>query len=176
VAICPAPGTVIQRRNVATQQRIVPLQYVAAPPGSACVASNGAATTWRDLFGMRDIAAPHADRLGAAMAQLFPLEVGKRATALVTDTTGTLASGGQWLFEFEVLRREQVTVPAGTFDAWVVRLTERGMSGNSFLGERAVWLDAATLRPLRTAVRLHQGRYSQPPIEWEATGFSATRL
>lgn len=35
-------------------------------------------------------------------------------------------SGAAWPWQIEIQREDRVTVPAGQFDAWVVRITETG--------------------------------------------------
>ena len=65
-------------------------------------------------------------------------------------------------------------MPAGTFDAFVVRVTEQGQLENRFLEERAVWLAAGSHAPLRMQRRTTRGIGTDTP-DWEATSISVPR-
>ena len=69
---------------------------------------------------------------GGVLGQLFPLQVGK-----AVSFTRRWA-GAAWRDRIEVLSREQVTVPAGTFDAFVLlRVSEQADS--DWRAEQRTW-------------------------------------
>ncbi|WP_372622871.1 hypothetical protein [Falsiroseomonas sp.] len=167
MTFCPAPGTVIYRRRSDTGQQIAPLHYQRSEPGRPCVVSFGGNHGFLDVLGLRSLSQEHAARIGAAMSQLFPLDVGKRSSVLLAGE-GNRSGNSAWLFQFEVLRRERVSVPAGSYDAFVVKLTESGISDNMALVERAAWIVPDSFHPVRVTHRLTRG-LDAGNVDWEAT-------
>lgn len=72
------------------------------------------------------------ERVAAAIDSLWPLEVGKSAEAWVYN--------GEWSWKlaWKVTRRERITVPAGTFDAWAIEHTETSL-GDGYIGKSESW-------------------------------------
>ena len=68
-----------------------------------------------------------------AVEGLWPLSVGK------TVDVNTNRENQVWQVEFKVLRTERVTIPAGTFDTFVIQQRERGIGSNSYRGTTTRW-------------------------------------
>ena len=68
-----------------------------------------------------------------------------------------------------MVRREIVAVPAGTFDAFVIEISESGLDGN---GHRSVNRGCYAPRvghAVKHAYELEAGNNADPPRSWEAT-------
>jgi hypothetical protein len=143
------------------------LHYLRSTPGEACPVSYGGREQWTDVLGLTTVSPEMAPAISEALAELFPLEPGKRARAVAIGQGSRDRSA--WILEFEVLRRERAVVPAGSYEAAVVRVKESGMAGNTYRGERVVWLQPEINRPLRVMHRVFSGVGSG--VDWEATGF-----
>lgn len=72
------------------------------------------------------------ERVYQAIDSLFPLAVGKKAHAWVYN--GDWA----WKLEWAVVGRERVSVPAGSFDAYVIEHTETSL-GDGYIGKSLTW-------------------------------------
>jgi hypothetical protein len=75
-----------------------------------------------------------ADRL----ARLWPLRVGKQVW-FVTEGVSAAGYPTSWYETYTVTGRERVTVPAGTFDAYVIAWEEQGREGNGFHAKYTFW-------------------------------------
>lgn len=125
---------------VATRDRLTPLHW-----GASMGQSRLAAEFTRDsIYGATSSPLGRKSLVGPAprgviasegmldgLLQVAPIEVGwtSDATLLIADLTGTRLLAGRLTAE----REEEVTVPAGTFEAWVVSLR----TGN---GEKWLWV------------------------------------
>lgn len=72
------------------------------------------------------------EKVFAAIDQLWPLAVGKQTEAWVYNGRWS------WKLNWKVTRREDVTVPAGTFDTWVIEHTETSLGGD-YVGKSETW-------------------------------------
>ncbi|MGQ0664899.1 MAG: hypothetical protein ACT4P2_15230 [Pseudomonadota bacterium] len=69
----------------------------------------------------------------AELEAIFPLQVGKKMK-LSWERQNAV-----WTNDLSVLRMERVTVPAGTFDTFVVERIERGLGRNTYVGKNVYW-------------------------------------
>jgi hypothetical protein len=168
-AYCPKPGSGVARRAIDSGLALQTLTYVQSDQAPPCIVSFGGTQRYFDVFGATAWEARDAQRLGATLSQLFPLQAGRRAR-LVLTAEGERGSGSNvWAFTFEVLRRETTQVPAGRFQAYVVAMTQQGMFNNSFLEQTLIWLHEDTWLPLRVTHRLTRGYADNRHVDWEAT-------
>jgi hypothetical protein len=75
---------------------------------------------------------------GSRLRELFPLEIGKQVWFTVQGVT----AGGyptSWDETYTVVGRERVRVPAGTFDAYVIRWREWGRLTNDWEATHRFW-------------------------------------
>lgn len=94
-----------------------------------------------------------ASAVRRAVQGVSPFQAGKK---MAVDALQDYSSSA-WRWEIEVLRQERVTVPAGTFDAWVVQITETGFGSNQHKSERSYWFDRASNAPVKLEVNLIRG-------------------
>ena len=104
-----------------------------------------------------------ASAVRKAMHSVWPYAEGRSATVDAVQDFSSQA----WQFRVDIVRRERNTVPAGTFDAWVVRITETGFAANSHLSERDYWMANGIWAPVKLEVRLKRG--TTQLRSWEAT-------
>lgn len=69
----------------------------------------------------------------AAVEALWPLSVGK------TVSVDAHRENQVWNVEIKVVRVERITVPAGTFDTFVIEQRERGTGHNTYRGTTTRW-------------------------------------
>jgi hypothetical protein len=79
----------------------------------------------RTLFNIGDADHQLASQVRDGLVDLFPLAVGKSARF-----STSASSGGVWSERFSVKRQEKVTVPAGTYDVYVIERTQAALLGN----------------------------------------------
>ena len=101
--------------------------------------------------------------VGPAIGSLWPLHVGKRLE--FEEVNGE----DRWHNVVQVLRREAITTPAGTFDTWVIELQERALmpAQGGFERTRTYWY--APEAGLHVRLRSAQG--GGPPVRlfnWDA--------
>jgi hypothetical protein len=102
----------------------------------------------------------------AAVDALWPLEEGKHVSAWVYNS--------DWLWElsWRVVGRESVSVPAGTFDAWIIEHTERSL-GDGYVYRAQIWYAPAIGWNVH-----YRGQVVTPPSplieEWTLTRAVAT--
>lgn len=167
---CPGPDSAVTRIRAVDGVQLVPMRYVRSEPGVLCVVTPGGAQRWQDLLGMRfyQIDERQVQPLARALASLFPLQVGKRATAPITGiTTGGMSY--MWTFEFEVVGTERIATQAGPFDTFVIRLRERGQAPNSFSVDTAVWVEPKSRLPLRVRNQINLADNHSRFVDWDAT-------
>jgi hypothetical protein len=117
-----------------------------------CVWSvQGVAGISRQIFGLANAASEHAALLRRNLRPLFPLTVGA-STEFVIQT-----SSGGWRYRWRVTESRNITVPAGTFDVWVLEALEEGQYGNIFRGRRTFYIDKFTNLVVRYDVETMQG-------------------
>lgn len=103
----------------------------------------------------------------AAIDRLWPLAVGKRAEAWVFN------ADWQWKLEWVVTRREMVTVPAGTFEAWLIEHTETSM-GDGYIARSQTWYAPAIGWNVRFRGWVETDPRA-PATEWVLTGAQPIR-
>jgi hypothetical protein len=106
------------------------------------------------------------NRLGGKLGALWPLKVGAKLDLSYE------ARGGTWYFTFEVLRRERVTVPAGSFDSIVIAQTEKGSGENNFHGVRTYWYAPEVGYFVKFDTQIVTGHRGSREIAWEALQIS----
>jgi hypothetical protein len=130
-SICPRPGTVVETSlggHFNFTHSAGARCWFYTPSGE--IGSRFAAF----LAGDSSWAAGEGERL----RDLFPLQVGKEISFTVEGAT----DGGypsSWDQTYTVTRRERVTVPAGTFDTYVVRWREQGRLTNDWEATHTFW-------------------------------------
>ncbi len=97
----------------------------------------------------------------AAIDQLFPLEIGKSAEAWVYN------SDWAWQLAWKVTRREPVTTPVGTFEAWLIEHTETAI-GAGYIGRSETWYAPAVGWNVRHK-SWTETQPSAPTSQWELT-------
>ncbi|HWK44870.1 MAG TPA: DUF3108 domain-containing protein [Stellaceae bacterium] len=91
---------------------------------------------------------------------IWPLSVGKKASLQITTDNAA------FLYDVEVLRREKVSVPAGSFDAFVVQRHEKGQGGNYHDQISTYWYAPREALVVKQEIRLVAGTSSEK--SWEA--------
>jgi hypothetical protein len=122
---------------------------------------NGAEFTSHALLYARNPNVQGNESVFAAIDRLFPLEAGKAAEAWVYN------SDWAWQLAWKVTRREPVTTPAGTFDAWLIEHTETAI-GAGYIGRAETWYAPA----IGWNVRHRSWTETQPAAptsQWELT-------
>jgi hypothetical protein len=169
---CPKPGATVGRRRVQDGANIAPLVYVQATGTPPCtVALGGGTAQYLDLLGMTAFQVDERSNvfpIARAVSELFPLHVGKGASATVMGNTRS-GDNFAWRFDFEVVAGEHVSIPAGQYYAYVVRVTERGLPPNTFHVERAVWIEPGSRLPIRVRNRPINAHPSAVFVDWDAT-------
>lgn len=90
---------------------------------------------------------------------LWPLQVGKTAYFTVDHDMGR-----GWSHRLEVTRREEITVPAGTFDTYVVKVRERSIA-NAYEAVVTYWYAPKVRAPVKRAVKQIRGNPNRAPFE-----------
>lgn len=166
---CPSSDSTVTRVRATDGAQLVPMRYVRSEPGKLCVVTPGGAQRWQDLLGMRFYQAdePQVQPLARALASLFPLQVGKKASTSITGiTTGGMSY--MWTFDFEVVGTERISIQAGPFDTFVIRLRERGQAPNAFSADAAVWVEPRSRLPLRVRNQVNMAENHGRFIDWDA--------
>jgi len=98
----------------------------------------------------------------AAVERFWPLRVGKQVTFVER------APDGDWLHTLRAVRGEIVTVPAGSFDTFVVERATSGLGRTRFFATYTYWYAPAAGAIVRAEIR--QAGTSPAPIEAEILG------
>jgi hypothetical protein len=128
---CPAPGTIVETSIGGW------FQFTRAD-GPRCWFRTGSGTEESRYAALLGGNSTWLDKGGTKLADLWPLQVGKRTWFIVEG----VSSGGfptSWYETYTVRKRERVTVPAGTFDAYVIEWDEQGREGNGFQATSRYW-------------------------------------
>jgi hypothetical protein len=125
------------------------------------VNQNGAEFTSHALLYASNPKVQGNDVVFAAIDQLFPLEVGKTAEAWVYNADWA------WQLLWKVTRREPVTTPAGTFDAWLIEHTETAI-GAGYIGRSETWYAPGVGWNVRHK-SWTETQPSAPTTQWELT-------
>jgi hypothetical protein len=105
------------------------------------------------------------DQGGARLRQLFPLAQGKEVWFTVNGVTASNFPSS-WDETYTVIGRERVTVPAGTFDTFVVAWQEQGRLANDYMVRHTYWYAPE----VGYVVRFRAGsRMNDALQDWEAT-------
>jgi hypothetical protein len=156
-ADCPPAGLIMRT----TEGR--EFTYLGRDPADPeiCVWSTlGSRTISRQIRGLWSETAETGRFHREGLRPLFPLATGK------TAAYSTSTSNGFWRFNWRVLGERRITVPAGTFDVWVVEFTEDSITG-AFRGERMFYIDKATHSPVRVDSAVLRGNAAYAP-SWQA--------
>lgn len=173
---CPEPGTWIGRRRIDDGATLPTMTYRQTGQTPPCIVSFGGTTRFFDVLGARGWPTDDTQRLARTLSSLFPLAVGKTASLSLTAEADRAGGSHVWAFTFEVLRRERIQVPAGSYDTFVVRISQRGQFNNVYHEESAVWLTADRYVPIRVTRRLVNGVEGPSPVrDWEAVNVSIAR-
>ncbi len=159
ITLCPIAGTV-----VVTNRQDVRAYLGMAPDDSELCRQTHNNRPMDLLFNMETVMSPNEQR--AILRQLFPLRVGAKASGDVPMP----GMGGRLAMQnvVEVLREEEITIPAGTFDTWVVQSTPSIRNGQLVRhATRLVWFDKQTGVALR-AQTLENVGFGDIPPNWEA--------
>ena len=100
---------------------------------------------------------------GDELQRLWPLEVGKEVSFVWTEGSES------WRFSHKVARRETVTIPAGTFDTFVIEISETGLNGNSHRSVNRSWYAPKVGYAVKYEYELESGNNADPPRNWVAT-------
>jgi uncharacterized caspase-like protein len=127
---CPRPGTVVRYDTGAS------LTFTGGN-GPRCAYTDGTGRSAEKFAAFAD----DARLLDAGLDKLWPLKVGNEQKFTIS------ASGSFPRERYTVLRRENITVPAGSFDTFVVEWEENGRTmgySNSYFGsKRLFWCEPA---------------------------------
>jgi hypothetical protein len=75
---------------------------------------------------------------GERLRALWPLELGAQRW-FQSYAVGSTGFPGSWYETYTVVRRETVTVPAGTFDTYVIEWEEAGRESNTYRATNTYW-------------------------------------
>ncbi|MCC7282572.1 MAG: hypothetical protein IT556_09330 [Acetobacteraceae bacterium] len=158
---CPANGTIVETTNGVRR-------YFGAAPNDPelCVMQRpedqGQVRRVYSLFTYNPY---DTGQVRAALRQFFPLYPGKSVRHSI------LVPGSQTILTFTAVGRESVTVPAGTFDTWVIDIAEQGVGfGNDFAASRRTWLDATRWFSVKETYQIERERWAVPTVpDWQAT-------
>jgi hypothetical protein len=159
---CPKPGTVIET-SLGGRLRFL------EQDGFRCWYrdENGAESSRFAMLLGGD--SPWLGKGGEQIRDLWPLAVGKRRWFIVDG----VSSGGfptSWYETYTVAGKERVTVPAGTFDAYVIDWQEQGREGNGYTAMHRFWYAPS----LGYAVRFEADKAPGTTLaDWQATRIAA---
>lgn len=178
-AATPASGAPAQSQLAAAPGRSGPFT---TKPGAAYENSYGNTLTvsnvWGNFVEFRDqndndylsyalLYTPNTKLIGnehvmKAIDGLWPLATGKTAEAWVYNTEWA------WKLSWKVLGLERVTVPAGTFDAWLIEHTEESLQGG-YVGKSRSWYAPTVGWNVRYRSWQQFPYSTEKPEEWELT-------
>jgi hypothetical protein len=152
--------------------------FAPAPPGTivytndgyiAVVATDDMLVTTINAAGAIDhrfgllLSTPIERDLDARAAErIWPLAVGKETTLVLSRDSQS------WRITLKVLRIENVTLPAGTFETYVVERHDQGMGSNYYEGIRTFWYAPSTGTIVKFDYTHKAGTRSQDLVPWEA--------
>ncbi len=177
-AFCPAAGTTVMTDTGDTYTYLGPAEN---DPEMCVRAHNGDPVNL--LF---NLAAPinrsapegSADAQRVMLRRLFPLRAGAKTEGHFTVSVQNRTVSSQRTLE--VLREERITIPAGTFDTWVIQSSvnsrsDRRLNNGVFHMVTLTWFDKATGTALRMRVLTHDTGLSSSPPDWEAVRVTQPR-
>lgn len=97
-----------------------------------------------------------------AVDRLWPLAAGKTASAWVYNNEWA------WKLSWQVVGEERVSVPAGTFDAWVIEHTEESLQGG-YTGKSRSWYAPSIGWNVQHRSWQQYPYSSKKPEEWQLT-------
>jgi hypothetical protein len=104
----------------------------------------------------------YAQQMRSAWRQLAPFTQDK----LVEFTSAGSDSLSQWRFVVRSRGFQQISVPAGTFQAYVFEISEEGFGGNTFKAMSRWYFDSRTWVPVRFVRTVERGNATS--LTWEA--------
>ena len=131
---CPAPGTVLEFTGSGGKISFT------GQDGMWCTGTGTSGQPWRRYALLASAGSKFIDN---HVERIWPLEVGKEISFAMQGTsnnvTGDWPDYVPWYEEtIRVLRKERVTVQAGTFDSWVIEVRE-DMTHGRFTGISTYW-------------------------------------
>lgn len=137
---CPAPGTVVHYNTGADIT-------FSSDHGFRCAYTDGSGRVAEKFAAFAD----DEKFLDAGLKKLWPMKVG-------TEQSFAINVSGTYLAErYTVLRRESVTIPAGTFDTFIVEWDEKGRGLNGvgeFGATRLFWYAPALGLVIKSTARI----------------------
>jgi hypothetical protein len=128
--------------------------------GFTCVFKLDNTRTIHRYAGFAILGSPFGDTAKLHLDKLWPLEVGKKVSYQWTPP-----GGRDGTVTFEVKRKEKVTVPAGTFDTFVVTQTVAFIG--SYEGEHTFYYSPETATGVKMTFVAKQGVPNPTPVPWE---------
>jgi hypothetical protein len=160
--VCPPAGTTVARGN---GSKVIYHGTKLQDP-EVCVATlqtDAGSQDYGQILSLWGDSALAGGEIRTALRGLFPLAVGNSARFRATSP-----QGGIWENVYRVDGREQITTPAGTFNAWRIVLTQTGAEGNSFSGQLTTWR-TDDLIMLKVQPRIIRGMASSSQSVWNQT-------
>jgi hypothetical protein len=97
-----------------------------------------------------------------AVERVWPLSVGKETSYILSH------NGSSWQETMKVVRTERVTVPAGTFDTYVVERHSLGTGSNYFDGTRTYWYAPSVGFMVKFDIKIKAGNATNE-TPWQAS-------
>lgn len=158
---CPANGTIVEttngtRRFFGSAPNDPELCVMQRPEDQGQVRRVYSFFTYNDY---------DASQIRAALREFFPLYPGKQVRHSI------LVPGSETILTFTAVQRTSVTVPAGTFDTWVIDIAEQGVGfGNDFAASRRTWMEANRWFSVKETYQIERERWAVQTVpDWEAT-------
>lgn len=158
---CPANGTIVETTNGVRR-------YFGSAPNDPelCVMQRPEdSRPVRRVYSFFTYNPYDSAQLRAAFREFFPLHPGKQIRHSIVQP------GSQFILTFTAVARQSVSVPAGTFDAWVIDLREEGIGfGAGFEATRRTWMEASNWFSVKETYRIVRDPMAVNTVpDWEAT-------
>jgi hypothetical protein len=163
-ALCPPAGSVLRTTD---GRQFSFLGRDPTDPETCRWSTAGVATVSRQLYGVTPADGVLARESRIGLRRLFPAATGKSTTYSVQTSTGF------WNITWCILAEQQITVPAGTFDVWVIENIEEGQLGNIYRGERIFYIEKSTGMAVKVTSRVVRGQANL--ANWEALSVQRPR-
>jgi hypothetical protein len=135
--------------------------------GDVCKLRNGrTGQIFEQVLGAFTVSAPYVRGNLDKIRSLAPLQVGKTVSFTYPDGPGT-ADESAWRYDVTIEKQETITVPAGRFPTYVIRMVETAYGGRA-KWERKWWYAPVLGYAIRFDFQTMEGsppRY--PPDKWQ---------
>jgi hypothetical protein len=155
---CPAAGTVVTTSMGVRRY----MGSVPNDPENCLMQQPGFQAPTELLYAVFAGAAAEAADMRPVLRGFFPLSPGKR----VEHTLRT--QRGQWRIFLHAVGQERLTVPAGSFDTWLVEIREQGFGAGQSDIIRRTWFDAASWVAVKQTYQVIRPVNATLPRDWEA--------